>query len=97
MQRIFFCDRNAPASGSAALRNPSRAVGAAPRARFGKTAPSGRAYRRRGQASAGRARQERDRSEGRTVSTRKKVILAIVLALASLAMYVSVFVKISGG
>jgi hypothetical protein len=31
------------------------------------------------------------------VSTRKKVILAIVLALASLAMYVSVFVKISGG
>lgn len=31
------------------------------------------------------------------VNTRKKVILAIVLAAASLAMYVSVFVKISSG
>lgn len=35
--------------------------------------------------------------DGWTVNTRNKVILAVVLALAALAMYVSVFVTVSRG
>ena len=35
--------------------------------------------------------------QGRAVNRRNKVILAIVLALAALAMYVSLFIKIGSG